>query len=115
MLKLRILALVFLAISLAAQPTGGTLRGVLADDSGAVIPAASISLSGGIGQKSATTQTDGSFSFPALAAGQYKLKVAYPGFTALERNVAIEDGKTIDLHLQLVVTGGKQEITVQGD
>ena len=115
MLCLRTLGCVFLAAAIHAQQTGGTLRGVLSDDSGAVIPAAAVSLSGGIGQKAVATQVDGSFSFPALPAGPYKLNVSFPGFTALERSIAIEDGKTIDLHLQLKVTGGKQEITVTGD
>src|SRR5258706_1068788 len=86
-----------LARPLDAQPTGGILHVVLTDTSGGVIPGAAVSLAGNGIQRKVAGQSDGSYSLAGLAAGRYTLKVAFPGFTAFERAVNIEDGKTLQV------------------
>ena len=115
MLDLRTMRLLLLATTLLAQQTVGTLRGVLTDNSGGVIPAAAVSLTGASGQKVASTQADGSYSFAGLAPGPYTLKVVFPGFTPFERAVTIAEGQTVQVPVQLAVTGGKQEVSVSSE
>jgi len=108
------LCLVF-ALSAFAQPTGGTLKGTLTDDSGAVIPAAAVALAGNGSQKVAQTQADGTYKFAGLAPGQYTVSVAFPGFAAVSRTVTVTAGGTVQMPIQLAVSTEKQQITVQGE
>jgi hypothetical protein len=109
---MRLLPILVFATALFAQPDTGALRGTLTDNSGAVIPNAIVSL----GSRAATTtRIDGTFAFPALPAGDYTLRVAFPGFALYEKSLAIAPGKTIDLPIRLIVSADKQEVTVKGD
>ena len=105
----------FSALVVSAQPTAGTIKGVLADDSGAVIPAASVTLSGGGARKMAQTQADGTYSFPGLAPGQYTVSVTFTGFAPFSRTVAVTAGSATQVSIQLAVTAEKQQITVQAE
>ncbi len=67
-----------------AQTGTGTVRGTMTDDSGAVIPAANVTLTGNGVTKTAQTQADGTYMFQGLAPGQYTVKVAFPGFAPVE-------------------------------
>jgi hypothetical protein len=121
MSNLRIFGFLLLAAALTvfsapAQQTTGTLRGVLTDDSGAIIPAATVSIAGTGVQKSVPTQNDGSYTFAGLLTGQYTVRVTFPGFAAFQQVVAISAGSTIQLPIQLKVSAAeKQEVTVQGE
>ena len=110
-----ILAAALMVFSAPAQQTTGTLRGVLMDDSSAVIPAAAISLAGNGAQKSARTQADGSYTFAGLAPGQYTVRVTYPGFSPVQQVVTIASGSTIQLPIRIKVSAEKEEVTVQGE
>jgi hypothetical protein len=101
--------------SLLAQPDTAALRGTLTDNSGAVIPAAVISVTSAAGSRVATTRIDGTWSFPVLPTGEYTLRVAFPGFALFEKQITLASGKTADVPVRLTVTAEKQEVTVKGD
>jgi Carboxypeptidase regulatory-like domain len=117
MQKVRILFCLTLlfALSLAAQQTGGTIKGVLTDDSGAVIPAANVALSGNNAHKVAQTQADGTYSFPGLTPGQYTVSVSFTGFAPFSRTVSLAGAGAVQVAIQLAVTAEKQQITVQAE
>jgi len=101
-------------MNLAAQtPTGG-VRGVLSDDSGAVIPAANVSITGEAVSKTVQTQADGTFSVVGLAPGQYTVAVAYPGFAPFSKAVRV-GAAAVQMSIQLAVSAEKQEVTVQAE
>src|SRR5208283_5628974 len=109
-----LLAAALTVFSAPAQQTTGTLRGVLMDDSGAIIPAATVSIASSGVQKSVRTQNDGSYMFAGLLSGQYTVRVTFPGFASYERVVAISAGSTFPLPIQMKVSEAeKQEVTVQ--
>jgi hypothetical protein len=99
---------------MSAQNTG-SIRGVLTDDSGAVIPAAPVALSGNGVQKAVQSQGDGTYSFSGLAAGQYTVRATVNGFSAFQKQVTLEAGATVQLPIQMQVTVEKQEVTVQAE
>lgn len=98
-----------------AQTTTGTVKGTVTDNSGAVVPAAAVTLTGGGVQKSTQTQVDGGYTFLGLAPGQYTVRFTYPGFTPFEKAVTVTGGGTVQLPIQLALSTEKQEVTVNAE
>jgi len=115
----RIFFLLFAAALLVgsalAQSNTGTVKGVLTDDSGAVIPAATVTLTGGGATKTAQTQADGSYTFSGVTPGQYTVNVTFPGFAPVAKPVTVASGAATQVPLQLAVTVEKQEVTVAAE
>ena len=117
MFNLRRIIFLLLAASLVvtgalAQTTVGTVKGTLTDDSGAVIPAASVTLAGNGNTKTAQTQADGSYTFAGVQPGQYTVSVAFPGFAPFSKPVTVTGGGPVTVPVQLAVSAEKQEVTV---
>jgi len=110
-----LLAAILTVSAAHAQTVNGTLRGTLTDDSGAVIPGAAVRLSGNGVQRTVTTRTDGSYTFPGLAPGNYTVRVAFTGFAPFEGAATITGGKTLEFPIKLTVSAEKQEVTVQAE
>src|SRR5580658_6828417 len=88
-----------------AQTPTGTINGIVKDESGAVIPNASITITNkatGVA-RSATANADGLYSAPALNAGDYEVRVAMQGFRTLVREAPVAAGTTttVDMSLSL--------------
>lgn len=115
MFQFRTIAIFLLAALLAgacfAQSTG-TVRGTLTDDSGAVVPAATITLSGTGAARTAQTQADGTYTFTGVAPGQYHIRTSFPGFAPVDQAFNVT-AATITVPIQLTVSAAKQEITVK--
>jgi len=103
------------AITLPAQTATGGVKGVLMDDSGAVIPATNVIVSRAGSTKTAQTQADGTFSVPGLPPGQYTVAVTYPGFAAFSKAVNVGAGAPVQMTIRLAVSAEKQEVTVQAE
>ena len=110
-----LLAAALLISSAPAQQTTGTVKGTLSDDSGAVIPAASVSLVGNGSTKKAQTQADGSYTFVGVAPGQYTVNVVFPGFTSVAKAVTVTGGATIQVPLAMSISTEKQEVEVKAE
>jgi hypothetical protein len=106
------LALFFLPVSLFAQT--GSLTGQVTDESGAIVPKAKIILAGPAGVlKTATATENGSYSFPALAPGDYTIQATAPDLaTAQPVKVTVNTGVRV-LNLQLKVASTTQQVTVK--
>lgn len=110
-----LLAAAFLTSQLLAQSGAGAVKGTLTDESGAVIPAATITLNGSNGAKTVQSQADGTYSFPGLAPGQYTVSLSYPGFAPFSHPVTVTPGSTIQVPIQLQVSTENQKVTVNAD
>jgi hypothetical protein len=107
---LRWILLIALATPLLAQT--GALRGRVTDESGAIVPRATVSLNGPGGAKSATADESGSYAFSALAAGNYVVQASAPGLSQAPVRVSVRDGaRTLDLVLR--VASMQEKVTVQ--
>ncbi|HLG98448.1 MAG TPA: carboxypeptidase regulatory-like domain-containing protein [Bryobacteraceae bacterium] len=116
MLKLRPGLFIFLlsALALAGQSLG-ILHGVITDESGAVVPGATITVSNAAGPvKTGTSGNDGAYSIAGLAPGSYAVTASSPGLAQIApASVDISGGRPVTLDIQLRVSLEKQEITVQ--
>ena len=63
----------------AQQITGGNVYGTVTDESGAVLPAVNVTLTGEVGTKSTTTDPQGHFRFINALKGDYALALGLSG------------------------------------
>src|SRR5207247_113277 len=94
---IRLVAILALALVLAvpASAQTGGLSGTVVDESGGVVPGASVQLTGAGGRAFAVTGSDGSYSFNNLANGTYELTVSLPGFSQVTRGDLVVGGSSV--------------------
>ncbi len=101
-----------------AQRLTGAIRGDVKDDSGAPLPGVNVTVAGETlmgGSQLAVTDADGSYRFPALPPGAYKLSFMLEGFqpvayddirvvlgTSIEQNVVMNLSKVSE---EMIITG----------
>src|SRR3954452_23804725 len=98
------IAILFIgALPLFAQGDRATLRGVVKDTTGAVIPNAAVSVKNtdtNAEYKTVTTGT-GDFTVPNLPVGSYSVRVGITGFKGLVRDgINLTAGDSVQLDLQ---------------
>ncbi len=77
------LVLVSLLLPVPAAAQTATLHGLVTDPSGAVIPGASVVLTGGAQPLQAKSGADGQYAFRGVAPGSYTVTASAKGFAAL--------------------------------
>jgi hypothetical protein len=98
-----------------AQSTA-SLRGVIADPSGAVVPEAVVTLSNiqNGSKRSIISGATGEYSFLQVAPGVYKLVVDKPGFATMTRDniqLLVNTPTTLDITMTISSTGEKVNVT----
>jgi hypothetical protein len=105
--KVLVLLIALFVVTLAAHAeVGGKITGVVKDQTGSVMPGASVLVTNTqTGAKlTATTGPDGVFTFPVLAVGQYQIDITSDGFQPYRKTgLAIDIGSALvlDVTLQL--------------
>lgn len=98
-------ALAALTSSSLFAATTGQLKGKVVDTSGGVLPGVTVTVTSPAqigGPKIAVTEADGTFSFPALAPGEFKLTAQLEGFQPLEREgVQVRLDRTTEIEVTL--------------
>ena len=100
---------------LHAQPAAGTLTGTIVDQAGKTVANATVQVKSDSSETSRTLTTDseGKFSVTDLAAGNYSITVAAPGFSLTTRSGAqVSPGGTQDVPIMLTVESVSTSITV---
>src|SRR5713226_5927669 len=91
------LVCVIWAVPVRAQVSGATLAGVVADESGAGVPGANVTIKN-VGMcvfREVTTNGDGFYSAPNLLPGNYDVTVSAKGFqTTVQKGVTLTVGAT---------------------
>src|SRR5262249_24494395 len=114
---LRMFALSLLcAVSLSAQ-TSDRIQGYVADQTGARIPAAAVSLHAVTGnwKESAVTSADGTFIFLRPPAGKLELRVTHAGLQEHKQIVDMEINGGTDLPVVLSAASLQQAVQVAGE
>src|ERR1700729_392002 len=99
---LKIVLLFFIALTpmvAAAQQTGATVRGIVADPENAVIPGATVTFTPASGKALiAQSQGDGTYSLRGVPAGTYSVTVTMQGFASFVKlGVKVAPGQTLTL------------------
>jgi hypothetical protein len=101
-----------------AQYTTASLGGTVHDPVGAVVPEAEVTAENeGTGlSRTATTRSDGTFLFPALPVGQYKLTVKKSGFeTYMQTGIILTVNEVATQTVTLKVGTVTQTVTVSAN
>ncbi len=102
----------------SAQIGQGRLTGIVTDAQGAVLPGVTVTATSPalIGTRTAVTEADGRFRFPALASGIYKLRFELSGFSSIEReNIQVVLGQTISVDSELRIATLEETVTVSAE
>jgi hypothetical protein len=92
-----------------------TVRGVIVDDAGSVLPGAVIVLaSEGVNPRETVSDSSGAFTFPRVPLGTYRLHVALTGFQPTDLKVTVDSSEMAPLKVPLTVGFG-EEVAVIGD
>jgi len=109
-----LLAALACMIALAQAPTG-IITGTLTDESGAVIPNATITITNkatGVA-RTLTTNAGGLYSAPALPAGDYEMRAEVSGFRTVVRDATVQAGETTTVNLPMTLGESRQVVTVE--
>ena len=102
-----------------AQVQTGSIVGVVTDSSGAVLPGATVSLSGERligGVQTQVTDTTGAYRFDRLPPGSYHLKFELQGFRGMERDgILVSAAFVATVNAKLEVGSVTESITVTGE
>src|SRR6266496_370983 len=113
-----ILACLF-GCAILGQAQAGTLRGKVTDQTGAVIPHATVTATASSGKQSiATTDGNGSFEVTNIAPGPYSITVTAKGFAPFRKEsvaVAVDKPQTLDVALEIQTQEEKVEVEAQGN
>ncbi|MGE0452728.1 MAG: carboxypeptidase regulatory-like domain-containing protein [Vicinamibacteria bacterium] len=99
------------------QATTGVIEGSVLDESGAVVPGATVTLTnlGTNLERSVTSDQDGRFRGLLLPLGPYRVAVSMPGFATLVREgIDLAVGQAVNLRLTLKVSGVQEQILITG-
>jgi hypothetical protein len=108
----------FVSASAYAQVTTATLVGLVRDNSGAVIPGASVvATNEGTGvAREGVSDANGEFVFAALPNGPYTVRIELTGFkTISQRGIELGAGQTVRQTFTLEVGAMSETVTVTGD
>src|SRR5277367_3456464 len=111
---LMLLALLASLAAFAQAPTG-IITGTITDESGAVIPNATILITNKEtgSARTITANAEGLFSVLALPAGLYEVRTEVPGFKTYVREANVVVGSTTQVNLQMQLGGTKDVVTVE--
>jgi hypothetical protein len=115
---LHVFLLAMLAIGTLYAQTSATLSGTVADQTGATVPAAKVTIKSlELGsERTALTDSAGRFEFSSLNIGSYEVSVVKEGFTEEVRTgIHLVVGQDATLAFQLRVGQSSQQITVTED
>jgi carboxypeptidase family protein/TonB-dependent receptor-like protein len=102
-----------ISFSMALAQSTGTYRGVIEDDTGAVVPGVKVSLTRNAAEVANTVSNEsGQFAFNGLAQGEYELKAEAQGFNPAGVHITVGPTAAPLQHIALKVANLNQEITV---
>jgi len=123
MLRTRILALMliglpFVGSQVVSAQTTGSISGSAKDETGGVLPGATISVTNtGTGiSRDAVTDNDGRYRMTNLNIGQYEVSATMPGFRIMvRRGIALTIGREAVVDFAMSIGGLAEDVTVTGD
>jgi len=106
------------AAAQTVSSTTGALNGRVTDNTGAVLPGVAVTISSPslMGTRTATTNEEGQYRFPAIPPGEYTITYELSGFTTVKREgIRVGLGFTATVNIELGVATLQESVTVTGE
>jgi hypothetical protein len=111
--------LVLVCSAVWAQADRGSIRGLVKDSTGAVVPNASViavNIATNNDFKTTSGASTGEFTIPSLPGGSYRVRVETPGFkTFIQEGIDLAAGDTVSLDVLLQVGTAAETVEVTGE
>ena len=104
--------------SLAAQVGSATVTGVVRDQAGAAVPGATVTITSVRTNRPrvVTTSSEGVYTAPSLAPGDYRVDVELSGFKPVRREgIRVSTGQKVRIDFELAVGDVREQVTVTAD
>ena len=104
--------------SALAQVQTGDITGKVTDNTGAILPGATVTLTGAglIQPQTATTSATGTYNFPRIPIGTYSVRFELPGFkTVVREGIRVTLGFTAQIDQALEISTVQETVTVSGE
>jgi hypothetical protein len=104
------------AATAAAQTTGGTISGHVADGQGLALPGVTVNAASPNlqGIRSVTTSSNGDYIFSALPSGTYTISFELSGFQTQQKTVTLAPTQVVPLDVALGVASLTETVNVVG-
>lgn len=103
------------AEALAQSASAADIEGLIKDSTGAALPGASVvatHVQTGVA-RTVFSNADGRYRLPALAVGEYTLKITLDGFATVERSgIVLQVGQVATIDITLPLAGVEETVTV---
>ena len=101
----------------APAPGGATVHGTVLDPDGALVPGATVTLTSSTGKaQTATSGSDGTYTFHAVSAGTYIMTSTAPGFGVyVKQGIKVTAGANLALDTNLSIQDATQTVNVTAD
>lgn len=112
------LALPGVAAGQTVGATTGTINGKVVDSSDSVLPGVTVTIAAPTmqGSQTAVTNDEGSYRFPGIPPGTYRVSYELPGFATVVREaIRVTLGFTATLNVTMSVSGLEETVTVTGE
>lgn len=113
-----LLAMTGVASAQTVSATTGAINGRVTDNTGAVLPGASVLAASPalMGTREAVTNEEGNYRFPAVPPGDYTLTFELGGFSTVRREgIRVGLGFTATVNIEMRVAGLEESLTVTGE
>src|ERR1700758_5253297 len=112
-----LLLCLWLASAIAFGQVSGSIRGVVHDPDHRPVQGAEVTLKAAASDfsRTATTDSNGEFSFPAIPVGQYRVTVKSEGLSQMEQGVVVVSDSAPILHFQLALATARQSVEVSAN
>ncbi|WP_446742116.1 carboxypeptidase regulatory-like domain-containing protein [Silvibacterium acidisoli] len=99
-----------------ATNLSGSIQGTITDPGGAVVPNATVTITGVDTNVTKTTRTDGAGAYASgpLVNGNYRITVDAPGFAQLKATTVVQIGTTANGNYKLTVGSAAQVVEITG-
>jgi hypothetical protein len=113
--SLSILLVALFCVSMLGQAPTGTMSGVVTDDTGAVIPNVTVTITNKATNisRTATTNAEGFYSAAALEAGEYEVRAEVKGFKTSVRPATVQIGETTAVNMPMSLGQTQEVVTVE--
>ncbi|HLG96013.1 MAG TPA: carboxypeptidase regulatory-like domain-containing protein [Bryobacteraceae bacterium] len=115
MFRVAVICLLVVCLAAFAQAPTGIITGSVTDETGAVIPNVTVTITNKATGFTRTAQSnaEGLFSAPALPAGDYTVHAEASGFRTLQRDATVQAGTTTTVNLPMSLGEAKSVVTVE--